>query len=124
MFYMIEKEKLLVSSLVKQNLLKDNAYLVKDGSLEYSRINEKDEFSYNKIKDNYNYVIGVSKQFNPSLLKDKNNKSLAKTIAELPLFRSDHLARACCITVLPEPKGPGIAAVPPLAMGNRVSMIR
>lgn len=84
--YMIEKEKSLVSSLVKQNLLKDNAYLVKDGSLEYSRINEKDEFSYNKIKDNYNYVIGVSKQFNPSLLKDKNNKSLAKTIAELPLF--------------------------------------
>ena len=34
------------------------------------------------------------------------------------------LARACCITVLPEPKGPGMAAVPPLATGKNVSTIR
>ena len=37
---------------------------------------------------------------------------------------SDHLASWCCTTVLPEPKGPGTAAVPPLAMGNSVSMMR
>ena len=37
---------------------------------------------------------------------------------------SDHLASWCWTTVLPEPKGPGTAAVPPLAMGNMVSMIR
>ena len=37
---------------------------------------------------------------------------------------SDHLARACCITVLPEPKGPGMAAVPPLATGKKVSTMR
>ena len=37
---------------------------------------------------------------------------------------SDHLASWCCTTVLPEPKGPGTAAVPPLAMGKSVSMMR
>ena len=37
---------------------------------------------------------------------------------------SDHLASWCCTTVLPEPKGPGTAAVPPLAMGNMVSITR
>ncbi len=37
---------------------------------------------------------------------------------------SDHFASWCCTTVLPEPKGPGTAAVPPLAMGKSVSMMR
>ena len=37
---------------------------------------------------------------------------------------SDHFANWCCTTVLPEPNGPGTAAVPPLASGNMVSMMR
>ena len=34
---------------------------------------------------------------------------------------SAHLANCCCVTVLPEPKGPGIAAAPPLAKQKKVS---
>ena len=37
---------------------------------------------------------------------------------------SDHLAIWCWVIVFPVPKPPGTAAVPPLAMGNRVSRIR
>ena len=35
---------------------------------------------------------------------------------------SAHFANWCCITVFPLPKGPGTAATPPLAIGNRVSI--
>ena len=35
---------------------------------------------------------------------------------------SDHLASWCCTTVLPAPKGPGMAAQPPLPTGKSVSM--
>ena len=37
---------------------------------------------------------------------------------------SHHLAIWCCVIVLPVPKPPGIAAVPPLAIGNSVSITR
>ena len=37
---------------------------------------------------------------------------------------SDHFASCCCATVFPEPKGPGIAAVPPFATGKSASRIR
>ncbi len=35
---------------------------------------------------------------------------------------SDHFARLCWVTVLPLPKGPGMHAEPPLAMGKKASM--
>ena len=37
---------------------------------------------------------------------------------------SHHLVIWCCVIVLPVPKPPGIAAVPPLAIGNNVSITR
>ena len=37
---------------------------------------------------------------------------------------SHHLASWCWVIVLPVPKPPGMAAVPPLAMGNMVSSTR
>src|SRR3990172_5642163 len=37
---------------------------------------------------------------------------------------SAHLDSVCCMTVLPAPKGPGMAAVPPWATGKRTSMMR
>ena len=39
-----------------------------------------------KIKSNYRCVVGASKAFNPELCKDGKKKSIAHTIAELPLF--------------------------------------
>ena len=37
---------------------------------------------------------------------------------------SHHFASWCCVMVFPVPKPPGIAAVPPFAMGSMVSIIR
>src|SRR3989344_7922194 len=39
------------------------------------------------------------------------------------MFASHHLANCCWLTVFPAPNGPGIAAEPPLARGNRQSKI-
>lgn len=83
---MIELEKQLVAELVQKNLLSENAYLIKDGSLEYQATKKNDKYEYAKIRNNYRCVVGVSKSFNPSLARLKNKKSMAKIIAELPLF--------------------------------------
>ena len=72
--YMIEREKEMVQILVNRNILSDRSWLIKDGSLEYSKIgSEDDPFSFNRIRNNYRRVIGVSKSFNPELAKLKNN---------------------------------------------------
>ena len=85
--YMIEQEKAMVQNLVNENILSDRSWLIKDGSLEYSKINrEDDQFSFNRIRNNYRRVIGVSKSFNPELAKLKNNKSAAGLIASLQPF--------------------------------------
>ena len=88
--YMVEREKAMVNMLVEKNLLSDRAWLVKDGSLEYSRLADRtNPFVFSKIKNNYKRVVGVSKSFNPELAKLSNNKSAAKMIAELkPLERT------------------------------------
>lgn len=85
---MIELEKELVSILAKENYLSKSAYLVKDGSLEYKEYSSKsiDKYSYATIRDNYTAVIGVSKSFNPSLARKKDKTSMAKDIAELPVY--------------------------------------
>lgn len=85
---MIELEKDLVSELVQGSLLNKEIYLMKDGSLEYKEYTTKcnDRYSYTTIRNNYSHVVGVSKSFNPSLAQTKDKKSMAKIIAELPLF--------------------------------------
>ena len=83
---MIELEKELVAKLVKENLLNEHTFLVKDGSLEYKVTKKNDKYEYAKIRNNYRCVIGVSKSFNPALAKLKNKKSMAERIANLPLF--------------------------------------
>ena len=85
--YMIEQEKAMVQSLIQKNVLNDRAWLVKDGSLEYSRIADKDDqFAFSRIRNNYKRVVGISKSFNPELAKLKNNRSAAKMIAQLKPF--------------------------------------
>ena len=83
---MIECEKRIVAQLTSKNLLNEESYLIKDGSLQYKTIKTGDYRELTKIKNNYRCVVGVSKQFNPELIKDKNDKSNASTIAHLPLY--------------------------------------
>lgn len=85
--YMIEQEKAMVQSLVQRNLINDRSWLIKDGSLEYNRISDKDDrFTFSRIRSNYKRVVGVSKSFNPELAKLKNNRSAAGMIANLKQF--------------------------------------
>lgn len=86
--YMIEQEKKMVQSLVSKNLLNDRSWLIKDGSLEYSKISNKDDpFVFSRIRSNYKRVVGVSKSFNPELAKLTNNRSAARMIASLKPYQ-------------------------------------
>lgn len=83
---MIDCEKRIVSRLTAKNVLNENSYLMKDGSLQYKPMKTGEYKELTKIKNNYRRVIGVSKLFNPELFRDKNNKSNAAAIANLPLY--------------------------------------
>jgi len=91
---MIEREKELVAELVREGRLNQNNYLVKDGSLEYrpTKEDKADRAKYLKFKNNYNYVIGVSKNFNPEVCEDINGKPNPGYIAELPLYHRTPVA--------------------------------
>lgn len=93
--YMIEAEKRLVSELVKDKKLNQNNYLLKDGSLEYKPMKKgnDDLRTLQKIKHNYTWVVGVSKQFNPESLKDHTDKPNASYIADLPVYHRTPVAR-------------------------------
>jgi hypothetical protein len=82
--HMIEREKEMVQSLVQNNCINDRTWLVKDGSLEYSRLSDKDDrFAFSRIRSNYRRVVGVSKSFNPELAKLSKGRSAAGLIAKL-----------------------------------------
>lgn len=83
---MYTTEVKIVASLWQKNLLKEDAYLIKDGSLAYSKMQTGDFRELTKIKNNYKRVIGISKLFNPELCKDKSGKSNANKIANLGLY--------------------------------------
>ena len=89
--YMYQSEQNMVAKLVAQNKLNQNNYLVKDGSLEY-RMSSKmlgDKKKILTFRNDYGYVIGVSKKFNPALwtnYRGKYSKPNPGFIAELPLF--------------------------------------
>ncbi|MCB0746486.1 MAG: hypothetical protein KDC90_03400 [Ignavibacteriae bacterium] len=83
---MIDKEKRLVVELAKKGALNYDAYLLKDGSLEYGKMPNKEEFGeLSKIRANYSCVVGVSKAFNPETLS-KSNPNISKIIADLKLY--------------------------------------
>ena len=58
---------------------------MKDGSLEYQvhGISNKGELA--RFKNNYQFVVGVSKSFNPENCVDKNGRNNSNLIAQLPL---------------------------------------
>ncbi|MDR0918498.1 MAG: hypothetical protein LBM93_04525 [Oscillospiraceae bacterium] len=90
---MIEHEKNMVKALVRQGKLNQDNYLVKDGSLEYrlTKSDKDDEKSFQTFKQNYNWVIGLSKRFNPESCFEKG-KANAGFIAELPLYHRTPVA--------------------------------
>lgn len=83
---MIDNEKRIVSNLTNKNLLNDSNYLIKDGSIQYKPMETGDYKELNKIKNNYRWVVGVSKMFNPEFSRDRQNKSNAAALASLPLY--------------------------------------
>lgn len=83
---MMENEKKIVARLTYENILNEDSYLIKDGSLEYQKMNTGDYRDLSKIKSNYRRVVGVSKSFNPEKCIDNKGKSNAKVIAELKLY--------------------------------------
>jgi len=84
---MMEREKETVKRLVRDGKLNQDNYLVKDGSLEYrlTKNDKDDEKSYQTFRQNYNWVIGISKSFNPEACFDKG-KGNPGIIADLPEF--------------------------------------
>ena len=83
---MIEAEKNLVIQLVQEKKLNLSSFLLKDGSLEYTKTTAANSKELSKLKSNYQCVVGASKSFNPELCKDSNSRSIAQSIAELPLY--------------------------------------
>jgi hypothetical protein len=90
---MIEREQEMVKRLVKEEKLSQDNYLVKDGSLEYrlTNANRDDDRSFQTFKQYYNWVIGLSKSFNPEACFEKG-KSDPGFIANIPLYHRTPVA--------------------------------
>ncbi|MCM1139796.1 MAG: hypothetical protein NC453_14610 [Muribaculum sp.] len=90
---MTDDEQILVSDLCKQNRLDDDNWLIKDGSLEYTPSARLKDEEWLKMRNNYEHVVGVSKQFNPDLILDFEKNKLSKTIASLNPFERTKVYR-------------------------------
>lgn len=84
--FMVEKEKIMVAELVKQGYLLQTDYLLKDGSLEYRVHNIGNKRDLERFRNNYRFVVGVSKSFNPEYCVDKNGRNNSDMIANLATF--------------------------------------
>ncbi|MDE6426683.1 MAG: hypothetical protein K2K89_11200 [Ruminococcus sp.] len=91
---MVQCEKDMVAELVKKRLLNSRNYLIKDGSLEYRPTDDikKDARKLAMFKNGFNYVLGVSKNFNPEVCKDIDGKANPGYISELPLYHRTQVA--------------------------------
>lgn len=84
---MTDEEQRLVAKLCDENRLDDEHYLIKDGSLEYNpSFSNKSADDKTMARENYRYVVGVSKSFDPELLPDFEGQRLSRTIASLKPF--------------------------------------
>lgn len=91
---MIEREKELVAELVREGKLNQDNYLVKDGSLEYrpTKADKSDKKKYMTFKNNYKWVIGASKNFNPEVCQVLGDKPNPGFIADIPLYHRTPVA--------------------------------
>jgi hypothetical protein len=92
---MIELEQQMVRDLVTAGKLNQDHYLIKDGSLEYRISNEmrKDSIEYKRFKNRYDFVLGASKGFNPTVCKDIHGKANPGFIADLKLYHRTPVAK-------------------------------
>lgn len=90
---MVESEKIVVDTLVREQQLDQDNYLIKDGSLQYSKTAMGDFRELANYRKNYRNVVGVSKSFNPESSKNKRGQSNAAEIAKLGLFHRTPAAR-------------------------------
>lgn len=91
---MSDEEQFMVKSLCENNLLDNEHFLVKDGSIEYNpSFSNMSPLEWNQLRSNYKHVVGVSKMFNPDLLKDYRGRKLSKTIASLRPFERTKVYR-------------------------------
>ena len=91
---MTDEEQMMVRELCSRNLLDNEHYLIKDGSLEYNpSFTNLSQTEWNLLRSNYKHVVGVSKMFNPDLLKNFNGHKLSKTIANLKPFERTKVYR-------------------------------
>ena len=93
---MIILEQEMVAQLVREHRLGQNGYLIKDGSLEYLPEYSPDKQKYKRNKQNYRWVLGLSKQFNAELCHDEKGKVNPGFIAELPPFSRTPVAKYDC----------------------------
>jgi len=84
--YMIDLEKKMVAEIVNQDLLSNTSFLIKDGSIEYKKMKTGNYRELAKIRNNYRYVIGVSKSFNPERCQDNTGQINSRAIANLKLY--------------------------------------
>ena len=91
---MSDEEQFMVKSLCENNLLDNEHFLIKDGSIEYNpSFSNMSPLEWNQLRSNYKHVVGVSKMFNPDLLKDYRGRKLSKTIASLRPFERTKVYR-------------------------------
>lgn len=91
---MKENEQRMVAKLVKEKKLSHDSFLIKDGSLEYkpTKAMRSDKREYQKFKNDYDYVIGVSKRFKPEVCLVLGDKPNPGFIANLPLYNRTPVA--------------------------------
>lgn len=91
---MTDEEQIVVNDLCENNLLDDENFLLKDGSIEYNpRFSNMDMSKWNLLRSNYKYVVGVSKSFDPELIPDFEGHKLSKTIAGLKPYQRTKVYR-------------------------------
>lgn len=91
---MSDEEQFMVKSLCENNLLDNEHFLIKDGSIEYNpSFSNMSPLEWNQLRSNYKHVVGVSKMFNPDLMKDYKGRKLSKTIASLRPFERTKVYR-------------------------------
>lgn len=84
---MTDDEQRLVAKLCSENLLDDDNFLLKDGSIEYNpRFSNLLDSEWQLMRSNYQHVVGVSKSFDPDLLPNYRGNRLSRTICELKPF--------------------------------------
>ena len=105
---MMDQERLKVKELCDDHMLGDDAWLIKDGTLEYKKdfTNRPDEeLDSAMFEHNMQNVIGVSKLFDPELLYSVEPK-IGRIISEMPsfartnAFKYKHENREYCVWYL------------------------